>query len=480
MTVQATNVISTVPNYSSGSNMTMDSGCDFESFLSGPKDAVTKAENCESKTVKQIAKTKQHEKNAEPISDSEKAECSDVSSDKNAEGVELAEKLPDEAKETEDVAIVTQENQEQEELVLPSEQLLAEVLSILQEMVVVLQEELQVTEHQLLNAMEELQFQVTDFFDADKVKAVFLQLNEVDATALLTDESLLVDLQQLQNLLEEVVEQCDLYSLLQQEGINPEGFELSMLEEKITEQILNPKPIATEVVADVSIEFESVKRFIQETQSSNMTEATTTLEQLQTVEVKAEENYTGTSEQERSFDAEQQFSQASMFLQKLASVAKNDTTDAVQNITSSFDLIDIATQIIDQVRLQVRPDTTRMQIQLNPENLGKVELEITSKNGELSAKMNVQNDQVKEAVESQMQVLRETLEVQGIKVESIEVTVAEFGFRFQDETNGQAQQQRQNRHSQLNLDDAEEEDFNIPDAAEVMMELNGNSVDYVA
>ncbi len=477
MTVQAANIMSTVPNYNGSQNVAKDFGCDFESFLSGSKASVTKTENYDKEPVKKIEKTKTDEKTTESCLGTEKTEYSEVTSNKKAEGAETTEKIPDEV---ENAETVPQAEEESEGLQLPSEQLLAEILSILQEMVVVLQEELQVTEQQLLGAMVELQFQVTDFFDADKIKGIFLQLNEADATALLTDESLLGNLQQLQNLLGDVVEQSDLYALLQQEGIEPEGFELSMLETKLTEQILSRQSIETEVVADVSIEFESVKSLLQESQRSDMVE-TTTLEHLQTIDVKTEENYTGTSEQERSFDAEQQFNQASMFLQRLASVAKSDTADVVQSVASSFDLIDIATQIIDQIRLQVRPDTTRMQIQLNPEHLGKVELEITSKNGELSARMNVQNDLVKEAVESQMQVLRETLEVQGIKVESIEVTVAEFGFRFQDEAgNEQPQQQRQNRNTQLNLDDVEEDTFDVPDAAEVMMELNGNSVDYVA
>lgn len=479
MTVQAANIMPTVPSYNVSQNVAKDFGCDFESFLGGSKDSVMKTENYDKNPVNKTENVRLNEKSAETLSDAEKTEGTEGASDKKPEVTETA-KLSGEAEVIEDVETVTKDNQETEELQLPSEQLLAEILSILQEMVAVLQDELQVTEQQLLSAMDELQFQVTDFFDTEKLKSVFLQLNEVDATALLTDETLLMDLQQLQNLLDDVVEQSDLYSLLQQEGIEPEGFDLSMLETKITEQILSQQPVDAEVVADVSIEFESVKSFLQEAQQSDMTE-TNALEQLQTAELKSEVGYTGTSEQEHSFDAEQQFNQASMFLQKLANVTKSNASENVQSVTGSFDLIDIATQIIDQIRLQVRPDTTRMQIQLNPEHLGKVELEITSKNGELSARMNVQNDQVKEAVESQMQVLRETLEVQGIKVESIEVTVAEFGFRFQDEAgNGQAQQQGQNRRAQLKIDDVEEEKFDIPDAAEVMMELNGNSVDYVA
>lgn len=475
MTIQAANIMPAVPNYNGGQNVAKDSGCDFESFLSGSKASVAKTEHFEKNPAKEVQKTQTDETSSESLSVTEKTVSTEVASDKKTETTETTENVSDEMESAESV---TREEGEQEEFLIPSEQLFAEILSVLQEMVVVLQEELQVTEQQLLGAMEELQFQVTDFFDTDKIKAVFLQMNNVDVAALLTDESLYADLQQLQNLLDDIVGQSDLYSLLKQEGIVPEEFEFSMLETKITEQILSQPAIEAEVVADVSIEFESVKGRLQDMmEQTDVTEA----DSLQTTGIETEEEYAGASDQENAFDAEQKFNQASMFLQKLAGVTKSSAAENVQSVAGSFDLIDIATQIIDQVRLQVRPDTTRMQIQLNPEHLGKVELEITSKNGELSARMNVQNDQVKEAVESQMQVLRETLEVQGIKVESIEVTVAEFGFRFQDETgNEQPQQQRQNRQNRLNLDDIEEDNFNLPDVSEVMMELNGNSVDYVA
>ena len=186
-------------------------------------------------------------------------------------------------------------------------------------------------------------------------------------------------------------------------------------------------------------------------------------------------------EQQGAFESDNRFEQATMFLQKLVSSAKTTDVEGIQQLNGDFELYDIARQIIDQVKIQIRPDNTRMELQLNPEHLGKVELEITSKNGELSARLNVQNDHVKEAVESQMQVLRETLEIQGLKVENIEVTVAEFGFRFQDESAGtEQQQQRQRRNGQVAFDEAEVEETSFSDVSEVMKEMNGNSVDYVA
>ncbi len=68
--------------------------------------------------------------------------------------------------------------------------------------------------------------------------------------------------------------------------------------------------------------------------------------------------------------------------------------------------------------------------------MGKVNLSVVMKEGVATANFIVQNEMVKEALQSQMQVLRDNLEQQGLKVESIEVTVAEYGFEQSTNPNG--------------------------------------------
>ena len=83
----------------------------------------------------------------------------------------------------------------------------------------------------------------------------------------------------------------------------------------------------------------------------------------------------------------------------------------------------IVRQIVQQVKVQVKPDTVSMELQLNPENLGKVNLHVSSKEGAVTAQLFVQNETVKQAIEGQIMVLREAMQQQGIKVEAVEVTV---------------------------------------------------------
>ena len=60
---------------------------------------------------------------------------------------------------------------------------------------------------------------------------------------------------------------------------------------------------------------------------------------------------------------------------------------------------------------------------LNPENLGKVHVAVTAKQGIVTAQLTAQNEQVKAALENQMTALKEQFNNQGVKVEAVEITV---------------------------------------------------------
>ena len=100
-------------------------------------------------------------------------------------------------------------------------------------------------------------------------------------------------------------------------------------------------------------------------------------------------------------------------------------------------LREIANQIIEQIKVFIKPQQTSMELLLNPETLGKVNLTVQAKEGVLSAQFTVQNELVKEAIESQMFTLKDTLEQQGLKVETIEVTVAEYEFAQSNQAGSQ-------------------------------------------
>jgi len=131
----------------------------------------------------------------------------------------------------------------------------------------------------------------------------------------------------------------------------------------------------------------------------------------------ADEGMIGTTQHNESL-----FSQ---FMDRVeASVAQGD---AVQNNQLS-QLRNIANQVIESIKVNVKPDTTGLEIQLNPEHLGKVNVAIELREGIATANFIVRNEMARLALEVQMQDLKDTFEQQGIKVEAVEVTVSDFSF----------------------------------------------------
>ena len=153
----------------------------------------------------------------------------------------------------------------------------------------------------------------------------------------------------------------------------------------------------------------------------------------------------------------------------------------------------IIRQVAEQIHVQVTADTSSMEMQLNPESLGRLTLSVELKQGMMTAKFIAENEQVKEAIESQAAVLREDLDRQGVKVEAIEVAVETHEFernleqgqqQSQAEEEARNEQSRRNSRRNLNLDILEEEeDLELTEAEDLaakIMRENGNTMDYFA
>ena len=144
----------------------------------------------------------------------------------------------------------------------------------------------------------------------------------------------------------------------------------------------------------------------------------------------------------------------------------------------------IVKQITDDIQLYAKADTTSLEIQLEPESLGKVSLTVASKAGVVSAQLSVQNEVAKEAIESQMSTLKETLNNQGIKIEAIEVTIASKEFEQNLDKKGNSSEQGGNKHHRHISDEELAEINGIKKNEETVMESMlkdmGNTVSYSA
>lgn len=139
-------------------------------------------------------------------------------------------------------------------------------------------------------------------------------------------------------------------------------------------------------------------------------------------------------------------------MQDTAGVPTADTVADITPETSyvSIDTMDLLEQVAEQIRVNVSEGTSSMEMQLNPENLGKVYLHIAAtKEGNITAELAVSSETVKTALEAQIADLRTSLNQQGIKVDAVEVAIAshEFERNLEQNASGEEQQGSQREES---------------------------------
>lgn len=155
-----------------------------------------------------------------------------------------------------------------------------------------------------------------------------------------------------------------------------------------------------------------------------------------------------------------------------------------------IDVENIIRQITEYTKIHVSSRQTTLEMQLNPENLGKLYLEVTAKQGNVSAHIIAQNELVKEALEAQIVELKQNMNQAGVKVDAVEVTVGSHEFEKNLEQNGkQEERQAEEREKasgklrRLHVDELGElAGLMTEEEALVaqMMADRGNSIDYTA
>lgn len=168
--------------------------------------------------------------------------------------------------------------------------------------------------------------------------------------------------------------------------------------------------------------------------------------------------------------------------QAIGNITDTDMVNALDSFTESVSEADIVRQIIDEIKVNMSRETTSLELQLNPEHLGKVQISVSTRNGIMQAQIVTENEAARHAVEASMASLRETLDHQGLKVEAVEVMVATYEFF------GNGKEQQQSPKGQ-NADRAGKNisggfaDEDIEDAGQLeqeMMQAQGNTVSYMA
>ena len=159
----------------------------------------------------------------------------------------------------------------------------------------------------------------------------------------------------------------------------------------------------------------------------------------------------------------------------------------VQDAPMPNQSVQIIEQIVTQIRVSVTDTTSTMEMQLNPERLGKVLLTISAKEGMMTANFTVQTEEARLALESQMYQLRDTLEQKEIKVEAVSISVSDFSFAQGggDDADSKNLEQGDGKSRRFQFEDSEEEAQEASDkeaerVRKSVMRDHGGSVDFTA
>ena len=388
----------------------------------------------------------------------------------------------------------------------------------------VLKEEFSVTDEEITQAMEELGLGFLDLRNMQNLTNLIQTLTGEDIGTLLLSDAFTNSMEQITAVTDDLCAQlgitreeldvlCEAWDQAaasdEAETVLPDAVEAeTTADTQANTETVNAKQTddtkASQTAAADGVEVTVVKQDDNATEDQT-TAVTDTKEAVTTVETTEQtaEDMTGSSGE--NADQQEHFKQSKETRADMSDTGVHVTghqsvqteefvlpTESTQPYTTSqIDVNDVINQIARNVRVTISEAATSMEMQLNPEHLGKIYLNISEREGVIRAQITAQNEAVKEALETQLVELRTNLSQQGIKVDAVEVTVGTHEFEQnlegnakQEEQQGQQMEesQKQTRRN-LNLDDldglsglmTEEEQL----AAQIMRD-NGNQVDYTA
>lgn len=369
------------------------------------------------------------------------------------------------------------------------------------------QKVLDIDEKTLETVMTQLGLVWTDLLQPQNLQQLVLSVNGIqDASAMLTNESLLEQFQLLSdelNVLQpEFVQTMEI-------AVGPENVimqdtdasvELPVMTENVQQTDGSEEVVIPEAVEETNVSKQVAAVASQDEPTAKQTEVQITVENTatgtdtQTV-VQASLTDGETDGQSESEELEQFFAQqrsdiqpevlqnGTAFTQMVAEDLTQVQTEQMQVQTTT-----IIDQIVEQIRIVNDLLDTTVEMQLNPESLGKVLLTVSMKEGMMTANFTVQTEETRMAIESQIYQLRESLEQKELKVDAVEVTVSDFSFTQtgQDQADHKNMEQGDGKSRRFRFDSEESEEDTVSTDAEAervrrnVMRDNGSSIDFTA
>ena len=341
-----------------------------------------------------------------------------------------------------------------------------------------IKETMDVSDEDIENAMEQLGIGIVDLLDPQSVTDLVIALGgNSDSLEFLTDASAVANLEDIINTVDEVTQNLtETYNI----DITSVKDIVKDFQNDSDEAVASEQPVNKQIT-DYQDDKQNEKAVTEDTKES-ITDVI-----AEKTEVKSEAAFTDEKKNDPDTHLQDKNNDG---IEKITS----DMTQSIQKAfsevvdeTSAVNEVDIVRQVVEQIKVTTTQQLSSIEVMLNPENLGKVHVAVTAKQGIVTAQLTAQNEQVKAALENQMTALKEQFNNQGVKVEAVEITVQSHGFESEQNLEGnnsnQAQQEKKS-HRKLDLSSLEGLDESDMTSEEIRAKdaiVNGNSsVEYSA
>ena len=383
--------------------------------------------------------------------------------------------------------------------------------------------DLGVSEDDITDAMNTLGLSFADLSIPSNTAELYTALTGSDSVSLLTSDdfmSLLDDLQDIflgvdDDLMSQLTpltddEASDLTDLISQQDVTDEAAEQSDVtvinvtsEEttEVTETTETVVSVTTETVtnADSSQQSQTTDSSADETQNGTITN---TAQQTTAADEKASSDtsdlFGNSSEQKSGAD---QVNVNAVSAGTAQAEGETEVTDFISTIQKYTDINtdDLISQIVDKAKQTLSSRVSSLEMELHPQSLGKIFLQVTEKSGDVTAHLYAQNEAVKHALENRLADLTEDLNRQGVRVNEVTISVEPHAFDENLEKNmsnqfgnnpnsgtqsgtfeGEASSRGSRSRSTIDLrNGAVSDDMTSDEALEAsIMQDNGNTVSY--
>lgn len=403
-----------------------------------------------------------------------------------ADGPDKVSDIPENNKyNTEDNEVISDEKVVM--LTTKLEELTSELKGLLDELKVMLKdllaevenidEDTVVTDEQIQEVLSSMGINLQDLLKVSELKNFILELNGSTEVNILIDEKLASMINKFT---------AELENILKTNGISDVESFLSELENTINEaqKVLEVNSDSNElsansVLADTDVE----AQIVEDVPEKDKNTSSTVIKNDKVTDTKIEINVSEDSYQSSS-NSENFGETKNQIMTNLNQAVENALNTAnVNDVSAYVDSVqeaDIIRQIIDNIKLNISKETTSLELQLNPEHLGKVQINVASKDGVMQAQIIAETEAAKNAIEGSIAALKEAFQNQDLKVEAVEVMVATYEFFNQsDAGEKQGENSPSKKTGVINMVEIPEEEMSEDELIEAeMMRAKGNSVSY--